>query len=496
MDPCGQHSSGAAQRRKQRRMRSWWRHEQVSIAAAVATALHHSVQGGGGVARRPTGTEDSGNKGARPGVLKDPEPQQLDAVLAYRAAGEPSVATPLLAAPAAEGIDSSSLRFLTASALEARTREEEEKKEEVKKARSAWRQRRKEIKDEFSALCDLRQLRSPLQERRMMELATALDAMEVDRPPESSSASSVARTKKRRKKRRLPRTSSHPSHGRARRRQRQWHGCFSGFPGDVPLRAVLPSVVVRPQLLDIMAVLYQQDSTSLVVNHGRGMCRVGFTGFYTPRVMFPSGVAKPRMLCILASMVQMDSCSDMYKAGFAGCDAPRAVFFLLVCRPMMLGVMASMVQKDSCSGMYSAGIAGDNAPRAVFVSLVLRPMMLGIMAGFVQMDSCSVTCKAGISGATVEIPQLQFIEVVDYPFVLQRQLSMVPPCRKTTEISQLQYTVIDVPVVQVEQDISPSWRSGRSMVQTVRRTIFFHSCSTRWPMSLLCRSSCFSWCRR
>ena len=42
----------------------------------------------------------------------------------------------------------------------------------------------------------------------MMELATSLDAIEVDRPPESSSASSVAR-KKKRKKRRLPRTSSH-----------------------------------------------------------------------------------------------------------------------------------------------------------------------------------------------------------------------------------------------------------------------------------------------
>ena len=109
MDPSGQHSSGAAQRRKQRRMRSWWQHEQVSVAAAVATALHHCSQRGGGVARRPTGTEDSGNKGTRPGVLKDPEPQVLDAVVAYRAAGEPSVATPLLAAPAAEGIASSRL---------------------------------------------------------------------------------------------------------------------------------------------------------------------------------------------------------------------------------------------------------------------------------------------------------------------------------------------------------------------------------------------------
>ena len=54
--------TGAAQRRKQRRIRSWWRHEQASVAAAVATALHHSSQRGGGVVRRPTGTEDSGNR--------------------------------------------------------------------------------------------------------------------------------------------------------------------------------------------------------------------------------------------------------------------------------------------------------------------------------------------------------------------------------------------------------------------------------------------------
>ena len=40
---------------------------------------------------------------------------------------------------------------------------------------------------------------------------------------------------------------------------------------------------------------------------------------------------------------------------------------------------------------------------------------------------------------------------VDFPFVPQRQLSMVPPCQKTKENSLLQYTVIDVPFVQVVQ---------------------------------------------
>ena len=99
--------------------------------------------------------------------------------------------------------------------------------------------------------------------------------------------------------------------------------------------------------------------------------------------------------------------------------------------------------------LYNAGYAGCDAPRALFVSLVLRPMMLGVMAGIDQMDSCSVMCKAG----------------------LLVQLWSFRSCSSS----------------QVEQDISPSWRSCRSMVQTV----FLHRCSTRWPMSLLCRSSCF-----
>ena len=292
-------------------MRSWWRHEQFSIAAAVATALHHSAQRGG-VARRPTGTED--NRGTRPGVLKDPEPQLLDAVLAYRAAGVPSVAAPLLAAPA-DGVDEAALSFLQRRSLEDKRKEEQlEKKEE---------ERKQKVLDSL--------------EQKLQQMLH-----------ESSSSAVRRRKRKKRRKRRTPRTSSRSSCGRARRPQRQWHTSYAGFPGDVPLRAVFPSVVVRPELLDIMAVMYQKDSTTLVVNHGSGMRRIGFTGFDAPRVMFPSGVAKPRILRILAGMDQKNRCSCMYKAGIVGDNAPRAVFFSLVRRPMMLGIMAVMDQKDSC----------------------------------------------------------------------------------------------------------------------------------------------------
>ena len=82
---------------------------------------------------------------------------------------------------------------------------EGEREMEAKAVHRAWKHRRKEIKVEFLALCDLCQLRSPHQERRMMELATVLDAMEVDRPLESSSASSSDR-KQKKKRRKMRRT--------------------------------------------------------------------------------------------------------------------------------------------------------------------------------------------------------------------------------------------------------------------------------------------------
>ena len=48
---------------------------------------------------------------------------------------------------------------------------------------------------------------------------------------------------------------------------------------------------------------------------------------------------------------------------------------------------------------------------------------------------------------------------------------MVPPCRKTIEISQLQYTVIDVPVVQVEQVHFPVWQTIEIRSFSTRRMV-------------------------
>ena len=96
----------------------------------------------------------------------------------------------------------------------------------------------------------------------------------------SSSSAGKRRKRKKRRKRRLPRTSSCSLRGRACRRQRQWYACNAGFPGDVTPRAVSPSVVIRPEMLSILAGMYQKDSGALIVDPGSGMCKACFAGFY------------------------------------------------------------------------------------------------------------------------------------------------------------------------------------------------------------------------
>ena len=282
------------------------------------------------------------------------------------------------------------------------------------------------------------------------------------------SASSQARRRKRKKrrKRRTLRTSSRSLCGRARRRQRQWH--VSGFPGNVSPRAVFPSVVVRPAMLGIMAVMNQKDRTTLVVNLGSGVCRVGFTGYDAPRVVFPSVVVRPEMPCIVAGMDLKDSCSGVYKAGIAGYNALRAVFSSLVRRPMMLSIMAFMDQKDSGSVIYHAGLLV--TMHLALCSLVCRPMMLDIMAVLNQKDSHVVVPMVRLL-KTVESPQLQFHPGRRHLCHGAQAVSHGPDSLSDHRFSPVTVQDGRRPCLQVVQ-ISLSWCRCR-MVQTVRRTMVF-----------------------
>ena len=164
-----------------------------------------------------------------------------------RSSGDvPLLTAPLLADSAADAVDARTAKYLLRAALE--KLEEEENLEERRKARAHL--------------------------KAMTELVRR-----------------VPRKRKKRRKRKLPRSSSHSSLGRARRRLRQWHARFAGFLGDVPLRAVFPSVVVRPAVLGIMAGMDEKYSGALIVDSGSVMCKARFAGYDTPRAVFPLVVA-------------------------------------------------------------------------------------------------------------------------------------------------------------------------------------------------------------
>ena len=206
----------------------------------------------------------------------------------------PSVGAPVLAVQSLrgfDGVDNTAAKFLLQQALkkkkeeeeeERRKREEEVRADEKKKLEVSERKRAKALKgwDEEALL----------QLNRRIQAGSALSSAEYaawyywDGGAPSSSSK---RKRKKKRKKKLPRSSSHSSLGSARRRLRQWHARFAGFLGDVPLRAVFPSVVVRPAMLGIMAGMDEKDSGALIVDSGSVMCKARFAGYDTPRTVFP-----------------------------------------------------------------------------------------------------------------------------------------------------------------------------------------------------------------
>ena len=187
--------------RRQRRLRSWLRHERMTVAMTLAEKLHHTSRGQklARVGEEVTRTTPHGDRRHHlRGILPEPVPQRSDRTMRrFAGAALPTLALPVLAGSAGEVVDSSSLRFLTASALKARREEEEEEEE------------RKEEKEK--------------EEKRLDVHAEPLTALE--RAHLWSEQASKRRKRKKRRKRRTPRTSSRPSH----RRPRRWHapGWFS-----------------------------------------------------------------------------------------------------------------------------------------------------------------------------------------------------------------------------------------------------------------------------
>ena len=132
--------------------------------------------------------------GERPGILAEPGPQRSDrSRRQFSGDGLPQLPLPLLASSASEAVDASALAFLLSQSLAAKKHEEQKKREEeAKEALLAWSQRRGK---------DLGTRRTPLQLRRMVELAEEIAAINASQLGSSSASSSTRRKKKKRRKR-------------------------------------------------------------------------------------------------------------------------------------------------------------------------------------------------------------------------------------------------------------------------------------------------------
>ena len=231
--------TGAAARRQVRRLRSWLRHERQTVAMVLAEACHHSSgtfpptlkerrMAGQDAYEALRGQKTARTAGLHSDELVEPGVQGRAVTVGYVAARVPTLAGHRLTSDD-DGVDGRTVRFLLKQSLT-------EKKKE-------WEEERRRLVQE-----SVEQVRARVDPENAARHA-------------ASSSTGKRRKRKKRKKKKLPRGSSRSL---ARRRQRQWYVCKAGFPGDVILRAVLPSVVVRPEMLGIMASMNQKDNTTLV----------------------------------------------------------------------------------------------------------------------------------------------------------------------------------------------------------------------------------------
>ena len=223
----------------------------------------------------------------------------------------------------------------------------------------------------------------------------------------------------------------------ARRRQRQWHSSFAGFPGD--------------------------DS---------------------PRAVFLR-LRQAQMRCIMAGLDQKDSC---VMAGFTGYDAPRAVF-LSVAIPQVQFLRRLSCPLCATTNALVQTRSSLASSQVQLLDKVLVPTVEIPQVQFLDMVICP------LSSQTVEEPQIQLIAWFWYTFCATetgthsancavscccsstrsstspsqcRLFHMVQTVCRTIEISQL-----------LHGDLRPccAGRAG-SQVPAVRRQSCLHSCSS------------------
>ena len=267
----GEHAAGAAKRRRDRRLRAWHRHVRTTVAMELATALHHGAQR----VEVPREEEEHAyyvgpraQKAPPPGMRPAPlaevaGPQVWPGTPSSPGAGVPSLAPPVLAGSAGEGVDSSALAFVATRAL--LDREEEEEAEELRVLEEKVATKEQRLLEEVEN-------RRGTSEFSPLEYAAIRWCMARQMVVQRVAKRKVRkRMKKKRKKKKLPKVSSHSSCGRARRRQRQYAGHF--FPcvslrhgGRCPCcagRAGTHLQFLKKCFVPVKVVVFTTSSTSL-----------------------------------------------------------------------------------------------------------------------------------------------------------------------------------------------------------------------------------------
>ena len=440
--------TGAAKRRRERRLRSWWRHEAQSVQAAVVSALHHSRDVGPATYKAPRGqkktaeVEEAGLEshsglraptplppGMRPAPLAEPRHWFIPGLEALCPDDDdaPSLSLPVLADRAADGVDSSSLRFLTASALEARRKEEDEERRKVEEQEKLKTMTEEEARRELRTLLAVpAPRRTAEQEERSRACRAVLAAHK--------------RKKKKRRKKKLPKVSSSRSLPARAARTR-----ISGYSSTssswyVYSGGAMSSVASESSFLLGMYWLLQHSANSVLDcaycwSFGVKVATFLWTWWKTRVVL-------PYML-----------------AGFAGYDAPRAVFPSFV-------ALADEARGDSTGAVlvqgdmpvdFASGAFHQTTQKIVEIpQLPFFDEVVHISFRGAEADSCGPTvCR------TTEVPLL-LGTVIDVPVV---QVVRVPPC-----------PCVAFPLVQFLDKVICPWWNDRLHGPDVLRTVVFHSC--------------------
>ena len=481
--------AGTSWRRRERRLRSWPRHERMTVAMELAAATHHSSpKGWWPVATHNAlrGQKSVSSVGARPAALREPVPQLASEHAACPcSSGAPPLSLLVLADRAADVVDSSSLRFLTASALEARREEEEEEEE---------RQKREELTFEGSAAGVSH---APAdQEDHLPALAQGGQEEKEEEEEEEASQNFFLS---------WPRSSSTTA---------------VTFPMLVSLVQCSRCVLFacrQAKLLDIMDEYLRSSSTLAVAcaelvllvflfssrwvpfrcrlaqdapHHGRHatkgqLCALrsrqwhvqGSFCWYLHLALCSSFGFQAVMTCIVAGMGQRDS--------YAARLRHAVVHMPVVCN-------------DSCRELQTAENCGFSAvaPLGKVVNIpvpVQTPIPMVLTAGQTIEIPLLLLCKV------VDIPVVLVVrvpQVVHIPVITQRLILMVHPVQPIIEISQLQFDkIIDVPVCASCRFSGAGCEETVELpqLQLVEKSLFPYVQVGQWHCTLWRHSSSTEW---